>query len=280
MSQEHQGSRQSDSTQDNLVIVALRWWSTLALSFAKCIRLLSCCVLFAMVTAALRDLKEMNTGDGNQSNTLKRMCVWNSLLLQISVWLHNWSCRCDANAKTSWNRSYSRPKSPNTEDAHNHKHTHAHSFFHLIFLESTTYIANSGLHYLQARLLLQLLLLLNCTGRQKQRRCWVWAADDKVADFSVPEAEQVVSETENDAMDVTAWFRCQTGHRKWPAHTHTQTNTHTHTHTHTKSLHQEEKQNNIQGKTASSWQESVVALGGMICCVVNRPIIDRGLRPG
>lgn len=27
--------------------------------------------------------------------------------------------------------------------------------------------------------------------------------DDKVADFSVPEAKQVVSETENDAMDVT-----------------------------------------------------------------------------
>lgn len=28
--------------------------------------------------------------------------------------------------------------------------------------------------------------------------------DDKVADLSVPEAEQVVSETENDAMDLTA----------------------------------------------------------------------------
>lgn len=33
-----------------------------------------------------------------------------------------------------------------------------------IFLESITYIANAGLHYLQACLLLQLLLLLDCTG--------------------------------------------------------------------------------------------------------------------
>lgn len=103
MSQEHQGSLQSDCTQDNLVIVVLPQWSTLTLSFTKCITLLSCCVLFAMVTTALRDVKETNTANGNQSNTLKRMCVWNSLLLKISVWLHNWSCRCDTDAETSWN---------------------------------------------------------------------------------------------------------------------------------------------------------------------------------
>lgn len=30
------------------------------------------------------------------------------------------------------------------------------------------------------------------------------AVDDKVADFSVPEAEQIVSDTVNDAKDVTA----------------------------------------------------------------------------
>lgn len=126
--------RQSDSTQDNLVIVALRWWSTLSLSFTKCIRLLSCVFFFAMVTKALRELKEMNTGDGNQSSTLKGMCLWKSLLLQISVWLHNWSCRCNTSAKTYWNHSYSCPMRPNAGYAHNHiTPTNPLLFFLLLF---------------------------------------------------------------------------------------------------------------------------------------------------
>lgn len=120
-----------------------------------------------------------------------------------------------------------------------------------IFLWIITYITDSGLHYLQACLLLQLLLLLNCTGdrRQKQRRCWVPAADDKVADFSVPEAEQHVSETENDArMLATAWVRCQAGHRKCPPLPHARSDTHTHirrwggTRNHCKSSSREAKQ--------------------------------------
>lgn len=61
---------------------------------------------------------------------------------------------------------------PNAGYAHNHItptnplffFTSFFFFYIQIFLESITYITNSGLHYLQARLLLQLLLLLDCTG--------------------------------------------------------------------------------------------------------------------
>lgn len=170
-----------------------------------------CCVLFAMVTTALTDLKEMSMGDGNQSSALKRMCVWNSSLLQISVWLHNWSCRCDMNAKTSWNHTYSFPTGP--------RKTSTHALF-LFFLTHNGYFREYNLHHWlrppQSSGLSPspAAASVGLHGRQKQRRCWVWAADDKVADFSVPAAEQVVSETENDAMNVTAWVRCQTGHRK------------------------------------------------------------------
>lgn len=164
--------RQSDSTQGNLVIVALWWWSTLTLSFTKCIRLLSCCGLFAMVTTALRDLKEMNMGGGNHSGTLKRTCVFG---------IHRccrlaFGCTNDAAGVKRMPRQVgitefllSHAETRKIKDTNTSISTIAFSFSLppytlLIFLESTTYITDSGLHYLQARLLLQLLLLLDCTG--------------------------------------------------------------------------------------------------------------------
>lgn len=67
MSLEHEGPQQGDSTQDNAVIVACRD-DQRYFKFLKehpAFVLLCVCVcfsFFAMVTTALRDLKDVNTG--------------------------------------------------------------------------------------------------------------------------------------------------------------------------------------------------------------------------
>lgn len=59
-----------------------------------------------------------------------------------------------------------------------------------------TYVANAGLHYLQARLLLQRLLLLDCKTQAEEAASV--SSGDKLAHFSFPEAQRVAADTEND----------------------------------------------------------------------------------
>lgn len=60
----------------------------------------------------------------------------------------------------------------------------------------STYVANAGLHYLQARLLLQRLLLLDCKTQAEEASSV--SSGHTAAHVSLPEARRLAADTEDD----------------------------------------------------------------------------------